>query len=212
MPLIKRRFHIPCREDECLKLYELLKERLPPVSYVSIELTNKGLLVEAYGYESDVKQLWIEAKKLIGPLKEVWGKSGLKKYEVDLLARIARKTLPPRVLVEVLRKMLYVAEYDDNSNAITTNAPRDEVLKLAEKVAELNTIVGKYAANTSTRYFIIAGSVLSGLDPEEVVRISMSLGLLRQHENDEESEKKELTVNWKEALENFLKNVKKQVE
>jgi len=212
LPLIKRRFHIPCREDECLKLYELLKERLPPVSYVSIELTNKGLLVEAYGYESDVKQLWIEAKKLIGPLKEVWGKSGLKKYEVDLLARIARKTLPPRVLVEVLRKMLYVAEYDDNSNAITTNAPRDEVLKLAEKVAELNTIVGKYAANTSTRYFIIAGSVLSGLDPEEVVRISMSLGLLRQHENDEESEKKELTVNWKEALENFLKNVKKQVE
>lgn len=206
MPLVKRRFYVSCREDECLKLYELLKDRIPSVNYVSMELTSRGLFVEVYGYESDIKDLWAEIKGLTGSLKEITRKSGLKRYEVSLLTKIIRKTFPPRILAEVLKRMSYRVEYSGSEDAIVTDAPGEEVTRLAEKIAELNTDAGKHAANTSTRYFIVAGCVLSGLTVEEVIRISAHLGLIEQLEGG----KNMLTVDWRTALDEFLKNVKKQ--
>lgn len=206
MPLVKRRFYVSCKEDECLKLYELLKDRMPSVNYVSMELTGRGLFVEVYGYETDVKDLWAEIKGLTSSLKEITRKSGLRRYEVSLLTKIIRKTFPPRLLAEVLKRMSHRVEYSGDEDVIVTDAPSEDVTRLAEKIAELNAYVGKYAANTSTRYFMVAGCILSGLAVEEMIKISTRLGLIEQLGEG----KSTLTVDWKKALDEFLKNVKKK--
>lgn len=205
MPLIKRRFCIPCKEDECLRLYELLKDRMPSINYVSMQITNKGLLLEAHGYESDIKDLWVEVKKLIGPLKEIARKAALRKYNISLITKMIHKTFPPRLLVEVLKRMHHAVEYSSDEDCISTNAPLEEVLKLAEKIADLNYEATEMAANTSTRYYIIASCILCGMPLENVVELSTNLNLLKRSEGG----KYVLAVDWRTALDTLLKNVKK---
>ena len=194
---------IPCREDECLKLYELAKDKLPATSYVEFQLTSKGLVIEAYGYETDVKALWFELKKLLPPLKEALSTSKkVKKYEVGLVAKIIQKTFPPLVLVEVLKHKGYHARFLGESNSIESNASLEEVLEVASKVAELNIEAGKISRNTSTRYYIAALSALTGLPVEEVARLSVKHGLLR-----EEGGVYVVTLDWREALNKALKTL-----
>lgn len=205
VPLTKRRFYVPCREDECIKLYELLKDRIPMVSQVTVEITDKGLIVEAFGYETDIKDLWFEIKRTVGPLREITRRSGLRRYSVSLISRIINKTFPPRLLVEVLKKQLYNVEYSGEEDTIVTNADFNEIVRLADKLADLNNIASRLTSNTSTRYYIAAGSVLTGLDLEDLVRASLELGLLREVGE----EKYALTLDWRVALDILLKNVKK---
>lgn len=205
MPLIKRRFYIQCKEDECLKLYELLKDRIPSINYVSMQITDKGLLLEACGYESDIKDLWVEIKKLIGPLKEITRKAPLRKYNINLITKMLHKTFPPRLLVEILKKMHYTVEYSSDEDSIFTNASLEEVLKLAERIADLNHKASELATNTSTRYYIIASCILGEMPLENAVELSADLNLLKQSK----SGKYTLAVDWRAALGTFLKNVKK---
>lgn len=205
MPLVKRKLYVPCRDDECLKIYELLRDRMPSISYISMELSEKGLLIEAYGYESDIRDLWVEIKRIIGPLKEITRRSGLRKYNVSLITRAIRKTFPPRLLAEVLRRMHYTAEYSGEEDAIVTNAPYEEVLKVVEKLVALNEEVGKVAANTSTRYYLVASCTLAELPVEDVLKLSADMGLLTRTE----SGKWILTKDWRTALEELLKSIKK---
>lgn len=204
VPLVKRRFYVPCREDECLKLYELLKDNIPSIAYASFEVTPKGLVIEAYGYETDVKSLWFEVRRILSPLKEVMSKSkSLRRYDLDLIVKIIRKTFPPHVLVEVLRQKGRFVEFASGENAILSNASLEEVVEVATKLAELNLQASRVAKSTSARYYITALSALAGLSVDDVVRFSIENGLLV-----EEDGSYVLKVNWREALGKALKTLK----
>ncbi len=196
---------MPCSETECLKLYELLKEKAPSVNYMSMEVMDKGLLIEVYGYETDVKDLWFELKKITAPLKEITRKTGMRKYSVSILAKMIHRSFPPRLLVEVLRRMNYRAEYVEEEDIIASNAPLEVVASTAERVADLNKEVGKSAASTSTRYFMVAACTLTNLPLNEVIKYSFEHGLLRALQEN----KYVLAMDWRTALDLFLKNVKR---
>lgn len=202
MPLVKRRFYITCAEDECFKLYELVKDKIPAVSHVTIEITSRGLLVEAYGHETDVKELWYEIKRVVGPLKEAMRKPGLKKYSVSLIVKTIHRTISPRILVEVLKRSSYSARYIDEEDAIYTNASFEEIVRYAERIAMLNEEVGRYVSTTSTRYYMIAACALSNLSISDVVKISIELGLIRQVDES----RYVLNRDWRSALDLFLKH------
>jgi len=205
LPLVKRKLFVPCREDECFKLYELLKEKMPSVNYASFDVTEKGLLIEVYGYESDVKELWFEIKRLVGPLKEITRKSGVRKYSVDLITKMIKKTFPPRVLVEVLKRLNYYADLLEGENQLATNASFEEVVRLAEKTADLNNEASRVAGNTSTRNYIVALCIITGLSIDEIVKESLEQGLLSQNE----SGKYIVTRDWRSALDVFLKSTRR---
>lgn len=205
MPLIKRKFYVPCSEVECLKLYELLRDKMPSVSYVSMSITGSGLLIEAYGYESDVKDLWFEVKRIIGPLKEITRKTGMRRYSVPILVKMIHRTFPPRILVEVLKKMNYRAEYLESEDEVLTNAPLEVIVDVAEKIANLNNEVGRLAASTSTRYYIVAACALTNLPLEDVVRHSIEQGVLKPIADNRYT----ISVDWRTALDLFLKNIKR---
>lgn len=204
MPLIKRKIHVPCSGDECIKLYEILKDRIPLISYVELSITSKGLLIEAYGYESDIKDLWIEIKRILKPLREISRKSGLRRYSVDFLVQTTRKTFPPRVLVEVLKRTSHIVEYSSEENIIITNAQSEEITGLIEKIHESLREASDISGNTSTRYYLVASSVLTRLTISEIVNTSLKLGILEQNEKG----KYILLEEWEKALDILTKNIK----
>lgn len=204
MPLVKKKFFIACTEQECLKLYELLKDRMPTIAQVIMEITEKGLLVEAYGYETDIKDLWFTIKSLIGPLKEATRKVGVKKIKVDLVTKAIHKTFPPRVLVEVLRRKGFYVEYNAEDGSIVTSASFDEVVALADKIADLSVQASKLPATTSTRYFIVAVCTIIGLSVDEAVNMAVEVGLIERGDDGRYVVKRD----WRESLDSFLKRVK----
>jgi hypothetical protein len=204
LPLVKKKFYIACTEQECLKLYELLKDRMPTIAQVIIEVTEKGLLVEAYGYETDIKDLWFSIKSLIGPLKEATRKAGIKKIKVELVTKTIHKTFPPRVLVETLRRKGFYIEYNAEDGSIVTSASFNEVVALADKIADLSVQASRLPATTSTRYFVIAACAITGLSIEEVINMAMEIGLIEQGEGGRYIVKRD----WRESLDSFLKHVR----
>ncbi|MEM1761462.1 MAG: DUF2067 family protein, partial [Desulfurococcaceae archaeon] len=96
-------------------------------------------------------------------------------------------------------------EHLSDEDSIVTNAPLEEILRLAERIADLNPEATRLAANTSTRYYIIAGCILSEMSLEGVVGLSADLNILKRSEDGRHV----LVVDWRTALDIFLKNIKK---
>jgi len=205
LPLVKRKLFIPCSGEECLKLYELLRDKMPPVNYVSLNLMDKGLLIEVYGYETDVKETWFLIKRLLAPLKEASKKSGLRRISVDLISKSIHGTFPLRALIEVLRRMNYLVEYSVEENTIVTNASFEVVVSIASRIASLNSEASKVASNTSTRYYLASASIIAGLSIDKVIEVSLTIGFLTQ----DQSGKYVLTRDWRTALDLFIKATKK---
>lgn len=205
MPLVKRRFFIPCREEECAKLYEIVKDRLPALSHVEFTFTSKGLFVEAYGYESDVKATWFEIKRVLRSLKEALSsRKGLRKYSVELITQTTRKTFSPELLVEVVKRMGYRAVFVREENTILSDMSFEEMTRLAEQIADKNTTLARISKNTSTRYYLVACTVLTGLPVEDVVKISQSLGLVEVDESGKVAVKSE----WRSCIDKFYGSFK----
>lgn len=204
MPLVKRRFHIPCRGDECLKIYELLKDYMGSIMYAELRITSKGLVMETYSYETDIKNFWIYIRRLIGSLREASGRMGMHKYSVELLTKMSRATFPPRLLVELLRRLNYSAEFSSEESAIITNASIEKVLELIGKIVELNSRARELAETTSARYYLVACSILTGKPLTEVVKLSLSAGIIKSSDKGKYS----LELNWREALDSALKSIK----
>jgi hypothetical protein len=207
VPLVKRRFFVPCREEECSKLYELVKDRLPPLSHAEFSFTSEGLFIEMYGYETDVKSAWLEIRRVLKSLKEALSaRRGLKKHSVELINQTIRKTFPPGLLVEIAKRLGREAVFARGENAILSDMSFEEITRLAELVAENNASLAKISKNTSTRYYLVACVVLTGLPVEEVVEISRSLGLV----DVEEDGRVVVKLEWRSALDKFYRNSKQQ--
>jgi len=204
LPLVKRRFRVPCRGDECIKLYEYVKEKAPSIEYVEYEVSDNGLIINAYGYESDVKKLWNTVKNYVKVWRGVAEKPG--SYRVDALVKVTRKTFPPEVLVIVLEKQGYFAEYNSGDGAIYTNAGSERVIELINRISELNNIVKDMVKGTATRYFTLASSILTGLQPAEVLEVASRLGLVEPSDEGRYA----LKYEWRRAIDLFIKNSRKQ--
>lgn len=204
MPLVKRRFRVPCRGDECIKLYEYVKEKAPSIEYVEYEVSDNGLIINAYGYESEVKKLWSMVKNYVKVWKGIVEKPG--SYRVDALVKVTRKTFPPEVLVIVLEKQGYFAEYNSGDGVIYTNAGSERVIELINRISELNSIVKDMVKGTATRYFALASSILTGLQPAEVLEVASRLGLAEPSDEGRYA----LKYEWRRAIDLFIKNSRKQ--
>lgn len=204
MPLVKRRFFISCKEEECIKLYEFVKDRLPALSYVELTVTSKGLLVEIYGYESDIKTAWMEIRKIIKSIREVSSTRGLKRYSVEFITQVTKKTFSPELLVEIIKRLGYRAVFLREENTLLSDMDFNNIVILVERIAEQNTMLAKISKNTSTRYYLVACAVLTGLPIEDIIKISRDLDLLFISEDGKVALKSE----WKSSLNKFYKNFK----
>jgi len=204
MPFTKRFFYVPCKGEECFKLAEVIREKAPAVEQVDISISDHGLYIVMYGYESDVKSAWRYVRSLVASYKSaVKTKHGLTRVKVEYIVSKVRRTFPPRLLVEVLKRMGYRAELSEDSSSIETNAPVEKLEELADLIAKRADEVRYEVRGTATKYYVVAASILSGKPVSEVLNIGVALGHLKLDEN----EKYSIVVEWRQALSEFLSKV-----
>ncbi len=200
MPLIKRVFHVNCSGEECLKIAEIIRENIT-VTEVHIDIKDYGLVIEIYGYKSDVKNAWNKIKKLVAMYKNVSRtiKGGEVLYPVEYIVSLIKKTFPPLLLVEVLKRKGYSSRYEDGK--IITNAEIEEVKSIAEKIADIINEIRYDVKGTTSKYFVAAASILLGLEPSEVIEKAINHGLMYL----DEDEKARIRYEWRQALDKFVK-------
>lgn len=198
MPLIKRSFFIPCSGEECIKLAELIKDNIS-VLEASIDIKEHGIEVTMYGYKTDIKKMWVKIRQVISTYRELMkaGESGYKKIPLEYLVSLTRKTFPPLLLVEILKKKRFTASYENG--VIETNADLDTLKELIDRIASIFEEIKYDVRSTTTKYFIVSASILTGLEPRIVIEKGIEKGLLKLEE-----EKPKLTKEWRQALSEFI--------
>ncbi|RLG91496.1 MAG: DUF2067 domain-containing protein [Thermoprotei archaeon] len=202
MPLIKRFFYIPCRGEECFKLAELIKEKIPSVEYVDITIEENGLYITMYGYKTDIKYAWEYIRRLISSYKSSITalKGGVKRIKIEYLVEKTRKTFPPIVLVEILERLGYKAGLNQDKTEIYTDAPTELIEEIVNKIWEVINAIKYDVRGTTSKYFAVVLSIVLKMEPEQVLSRAYSMGIMDKDEEGKYRIKKE----WRKALNEFI--------
>jgi hypothetical protein len=209
LPLIKREFFIPCKGDECFKLAELINEKIPQVELIDIDISDHGLRIKMYGYKSDVRRAWNTIKQLVRIYRTpyIMEHGRLRRMPIQYIVERIKRTFPPSLLVYILKKKGYRAALSEDGEEIVSDAEPDYIVEIASRIADLTQRIKDFTRGTSTKYFIIAASILLDKDPEYIVEKAFAMGLLEKI-NDRFIIKKE----WRQALEEVIKDEKHSIE
>lgn len=202
MPLIKRFFYIPCRGEECFKLAELIKEKIPSVEYVDITIEEDGLYITMYGYKTDIKYAWEYIRRLVSSYKSsiTTLRGGIKRIKIEYLVEKTRKTFPPIVLVEILEHLGYKAGLNQDKTEIYTDAPTELIEEIVNKIWEVINAIKYDVRGTTSKYFVVVSSIVLKMDPEQVLSRAYSMGIMDKDEEEKYRIKKE----WRKALNEFI--------
>ncbi len=202
MPLIKRFFYIPCKGEECFKLAELIKEKIPSVEYIDITIEEDGLYIIMYGYKTDIKYAWEYIRRLVSSYKSsiTTLKGGVKRIKIEYLVEKIRKTFPPIVLVEILERLGYKAGLNQDKTEIYTDAPLELIEEIVNKIWEVINVIKYDVRGTTTKYFVVVLSIVLKMEPEQVLSRAHSMGIMDKDEEGKYRIKKE----WRKALNEFI--------
>ncbi len=202
MPLIKRFFYIPCRGEECFKLAELIKEKIPSVEYVDITIEEDGLYITMYGYKTDIKYAWEYIRRLVSSYKSsvTTLKGGIKRIKIEYLVEKTRRTFPPIVLVEILERLGYKAGLNQDKTEIYTDAPTELIEEIINKIWEVINAIKYDVRGTTSKYFVVVSSIVLKMDPEQVLSKAYSMGIMGKDEEGKYRIRKE----WRKALNEFI--------
>ena len=206
MPLIKRFFYIPCRGEECFKLAELIREKIPSVEYVDITIEEDGLYITMYGYKTDIKYAWEYIRRLVSSYKSsiTTLRGGIKRIKIAYLVEKTRKTFPPIVLVEILERLGYKAGLNQEKTEIYTDAPTELIEEIVNKIWEVINAIKYDVRGTTSKYFVVVSSIVLKMDPEQVLSRAYSMGIMDKDEEGKYRIKKE----WRKALNEFISEYK----
>jgi len=201
LPLIKRSFFIKCRGEDCLKLAEMIREKMPSVEQVEVVFKNDGLYITMYGYKSDVQNAWRYLKSILPMFKPVTKDKGCIRINLDYLFKKLKNTFPPRLIVEILSIKGFKADYDDERNELVTNAGMDIVEEYALKIIELMNEVKYRVKGTTTKYYVVASAILTNQSIDEVINIGLNMNHLTIVDD-----KPCLRIEWRKAIRDFIAN------
>jgi len=206
LPLIKRFFYIPCRGEECFKLAELIREKIPSVEYLDITIEEDGLYITMYGYKTDIKYAWEYIRRLVSSYKSsiTTLRGGIKRIKIAYLVEKTRKTFPPIVLVEILERLGYKAGLNQEKTEIYTDAPTELIEEIVNKIWEVINAIKYDVRGTTSKYFVVVSSIVLKMDPEQVLSRAYFMGIMDKDEEGKYRIKKE----WRKALNEFISEYK----
>lgn len=206
MPIIKRAFFISCREEECLKLADLIKDNISTLEAL-IDVKDYGIEIVLYGYKTDVRRAWEKIKQIVSFYKELTQatRSKVKRIPVSHIVSLTKKTFPPTLLAEILARKGYRSRYA--SGVIETDADLEVLKSIVEKISEVYERIKYSVRGTTTKYFITASSILLDLDPDYVIDECLKTGLLKV---SGEEDKPKLAKEWRQALDDFIKYIRER--
>lgn len=201
MARIKRVYFVRCRGEECISLSEFLLENMAGFVDVTMRVVDDGVLIEIYGYKSEVRDAWTKIKKLLSMYSEQFpaGRKGRYRYSLEAVVRRVRHTFPPQLLAEIAARMgRFLAAQE---GYLETDMSPEELYGLASRIAEAMEEVRYEVRGRTTKYYVVAASILSSKPIPDVIDESMELGILGE---DEDTGKPVLRYEWRQALDKYL--------
>ncbi len=196
--MIKRVFHISCRGEECYRIAEFIKENIG-VPEISITFRENGLYIELYGYKSDIRNAWARIKQLIRMYRQAHVPTAVgHRVSIEYIVSNIKKTFPPQLLVEVLKRKGYEARYD--GEAIETSASLDTLIGLADSIADIISSLKYRVRGSTAKHLIAASTLLTGKPLEKVIDELVEKGYLYYDEDDKIRIKHE----WRSALDSYV--------
>ncbi len=180
MPII-RKFVLNCIDKEtCMELVNTLLENLPATTYLSYRLRGDKLEITVYGLKHEVQNIWSLIKYYYSNVLKIMSQKykEYKEYPIDYIVSKTRRTFPPDILVEILKVKGFHALHEDN--IIKTNAPIEEVLELASKIAELLDKIKYDVRGKATKKVVVLTSLLLKMDPNDAINRLLNEGILRK--------------------------------
>ncbi len=198
MPLVKREYFIPCSGGECIAIAELIQENIGNCE-IAIDIRDNGLYIILYGYKTDVRNAWARIKKLVKSYRESVKpcREGYR-VSVEYIVSKTRKTFPPLLLVEILKRMGYPTDYREGY--IVSSLDTEEIIGCADKVASLLQEIRYDVWSTTAKYFVVAASILSNKEPSIVIEDAIEKGIMYRDEDD----RPRLKMEWRQALDKYL--------
>ncbi len=202
MPVIKREFFIPCRGVDCFKLAELIQENVS-IGEMAIDIRDNGLYIAFYGYKSDIRRAWARVKKVLRDYRSSIRRTPLGyRVSIDYIVSSIKKTFPPILLVEIVKRMGYSVRY--SSGYIETDMDVEELKEIASKIADIVYQLRYEVRSTACKYFIVAASILTGREPSNVIDDAIGKELVYLDEDG----KPRLRVEWRRAIDIYTKYVR----
>jgi len=202
MPLAKRRFRVKCVDEPCEKLAEKISESISIAGEYNVTIQDGFVTVEFYGYESEIKKAWGKIKNMLAGSPKV--EKGVFVFDINTMFKDVGSTFPPRVLVEVLRRLGFTASLSGEGDKIKTNASKETVYSISSRIAEVAGTIPSEIRGLSTKYYILTLSVLTSFPVEEVIGRGIEAAHLKRDENGFIT----LNIEWLKGVDDFLKRVK----
>ncbi len=166
--------------DKCLELLDyILNYRGLKGTYIQYSIDDGKLRIWISGAESEAlvtKHVVMKAYREWRAL-DAW-RRGVSGVSINLLIKTVGKPFVSEALTEVLKMLGYEAEL--SSGVLETNAPPDEVVRVAKELAEALEKVVKFRprASYAAKALVTAYSVITGKDPLEVIKELEDTGFL----------------------------------
>ncbi len=192
--IVEKIIHVPCESQEiCTELLEKVDEELSSQATIIAEVRGGKIRFRIIGFEPDVQRTVIKLREIISLFMK---SRSSPKYGVkaDELAKLARRTVPLELLAIVLR--LNGINTEVKGNTIYADTDMDTLVQYARELGEAIERVSKLSLPYTTRRFVAACSVLTGLEPHQVARKALELGIL--------NEDGELTTKLEDAIRQFV--------
>lgn len=158
------------------------------------------MLIEMYGYSTDIKKAWRIIKESY-PLSKTRAGRGMVKYALRTLVARTGKTFPPAVLVKLLTINKYEVQYSSDDEALYTNAGLEILLELINQIDVASSLVKNIVRGTAGKYYMTTILVATKMSVEEAVEKAIALGHLEPDENGGLT----LKVEWSKGVDEFIK-------
>ena len=192
--IVEKVFHVECEsQDLCTELLEKVDEELSSIATVIAEVRGNKIRFRIIGFEPDVQRTIIKLREIVNLFRK--SKSS-PKYGVrsEELAKLAKRTVPLELLSIVLRVNGIPARA--RGDIIYADTDMDTLVQYARELGEALERASKLSLPFTTRRFVAACNVLTGLDPSQIVRKAFDAGIL--------NEDGELQLGMEEAIKRFL--------
>ncbi len=194
---VEKIVHIDCgSQNECAEILERVDEELSASAEVVAEVRGGKIRFRIIGFEPDVQRTAIRLRELIQLIRKSRSspRYGVKPEE---LAKLAKRSVPLDLLSIVLRMNGIRAEV--RGSMIYADTDMDTLISYAKELGEAIEKASKLPLPYTTRKFVAACSVLTGLEPHQVVRVAEEHGLL--------GEEGELRTGLEEAVRRFVEEI-----
>ncbi len=193
-----RRFVIKCiNEEACLELLNKITEEVSAM-WMKTEVKKNQLLIEALGMPYELKELRYQIEEIKKRIEMKY--RPYVEIKVSEFPKRAQVSVPIDALVETLKLMGYQVSLDNN--VLRVDADFDEVVEVAKKlksVYDTSDVVRFRLPHTAKKAVAVVSTALS-VDPEEVVRVLLDLGYLREGDF-----KYEIAKDWREMVKEAVK-------